>query len=197
MKMMLCRVEDEKSVQEQSLRSLTKSRKHYQARAEVLQQQLVEATHAHADFVSQTQLKPNRNITTFGGYSLALRRNIAHVSQKAVAAIVTKDTAATNEVLDKKSVGTYEHRLALAKTLRSIEIYGDASPLDLEVAPADDCRVEVHEYKGDATNQEAIERSKVHVSMITSSKFDAGSLRGCHIWVSRLASLGCTRVRLR
>eukprot|EP00959_Pyramimonas_sp_CCMP1952_P463534 9485097-Pyramimonas_sp.AAC.1 len=59
---------------------------------------------------------------------------------------------------DKGVVLKYEHRLAAAKAVRANDYYANLKPIDF-------C---VHTIKCDATNSNAIERSKVHVSIVMS-----------------------------
>ena len=91
---------------------------------------------------------------------MAARRNIAHSSAKSVAAMVTMDSATTNEVKDGKTVLVFEHRLALAEQLRSTPTY---------MSVEEEYHIEVHEYEADATHRQAIEKSKVHVSSVGST----------------------------
>ena len=102
--------------------------------------------------IAQHDLRPNRNITIFGGYSLAHRRNMGHCSALVAARMVT-EAAFGGEVKDRKSVLMYEHRLACAKTRKSALMYEDALSADTDVS--------VHSYKADATHQQAVEKSKV------------------------------------
>ena len=57
---------------------------------------------------------------------------------------------------DPKTVMDYEHRAAVAKSLRSKSYYDGGN----------ECELEVHQLKCDATSQEAVEKSKVHLVMI-------------------------------
>jgi hypothetical protein len=158
---------EEKAAQ---MRAAMKSSKHYKQRCEQLIQELKESQLGLTVLQRMSDFKPGRQVTTFGGYSLAFRRNVAHASARATAAMVTAGTAG-GEVHDPKTVILYEHRLAIGKTLRSQGLYQALDECDLAV--------EVHQYKGDGTHQQAIEKSKVHVSSIASSVCTLGSVQQC------------------
>jgi hypothetical protein len=110
--------------------------------------------------------RANRVVGAFAGYSLAARRSIAHASQRSTVAMITHGME--GEVYDHHTVGRWEHRLAAAKTVRSLCNYAGVKP-DLAI-------FEVHGYRADATHQDAVERSKVHVGEITSSSLTREAL---------------------
>lgn len=59
----------------------------------------------------------------------------------------------TNTISDKKSVIMYEHRMSVAKTIRSKMVYAESDEDPIAIA--------VHLYSADATHQQAVEKSKV------------------------------------
>eukprot|EP00959_Pyramimonas_sp_CCMP1952_P385592 8080781-Pyramimonas_sp.AAC.1 len=71
-------------------------------------------------------------------------------------------------VKDPKTVWEYEARAAAAKTIRAISFYEECTKTSREF----------HQIRADATNQEAVEKSKVHASLFRSSYIHAydGSL---------------------
>ena len=130
-----------------------------------------------------------------GGYSLAKKRNIGQVSSDALVRAVAGDEI-NGALRDRHIVTKYEHRLCMAQRLVSKELY-DTNCGRVDVGSARSARVfEAHCLKGDATNQEACDKEKVHVAQVfsciaspseTGTKFEcAKSL--CDLQVSRLGT---------
>eukprot|EP00959_Pyramimonas_sp_CCMP1952_P301973 6319117-Pyramimonas_sp.AAC.1 len=97
---------------------------YYMSRAANLKQQLDDmrdelvATRAMVDFL------PGRSLSVYGGYALALRRNIAHASALATVRMVLGNDETEGPTLKGRSqVVTYEYRLAAAKRIRATEFY--------------------------------------------------------------------------
>ena len=115
-------------------------------------------------------------ISTFGGYSLALKRNMAgHVGAAAAASLVAGDEE-RGGFGDKKVVISFEHKAAAAKRCRSAQCHAAFADslvaVELvhdSIAPVPVSALEVHCFKGDATNQDAIGKEKVHTSLVSSS----------------------------
>ena len=57
----------------------------------------------------------------------------------------------------------------MAKILRSRMFYGSAAELQGQLAQQAAELIEVHQFKGDSTHQQAVEKSKVHTSLVSSS----------------------------
>ena len=141
-----------------TLVSERKSKSYWQRKCDELRTQLVQRKEELQQLQQLTTFRHHRNVTTYGGYSLASRRNIAHAGRESTAEMVTSDMGG-RAVTDPKTISLFEHRLAAAKTVRSKDVYAQASVTSL---------FEVHGYAADATHHEAIERNKVHVSSISS-----------------------------
>jgi hypothetical protein len=71
-----------------------------------------------ADLLSLVNFRPNRNITIYGGYTMALRRNIGHVGAAAALSMVTGDDV-HGDLRSKKIVYRYEHRVAIGMAVLS------------------------------------------------------------------------------
>ena len=122
-------------------------------------------------------------MSVLGGYHLANRRNIGHSGAAAAAQMITCDNLHGNFTAGRIVID-YEHRIALAKHLRCSRFHlenasgaADAAELAQPLQPLPPCPgpidfIDVHEYKGDGTNQDAIEKHKVHVSIVNSSYCD-------------------------
>eukprot|EP00959_Pyramimonas_sp_CCMP1952_P170327 3558866-Pyramimonas_sp.AAC.1 len=139
------------------LRLANRMKSIWRAKAEQARQDTSEVKSQLAETLKKINFRPNREITTYGGYSLARARNVSHTSAAATACMVAGDPL-KGGLHDKAVVLKYEHRLAAAKTIRSMDFYENLEPTDL-------C---MHTIKCDATNSNAIERSKVHVSIVMS-----------------------------
>ena len=101
--------------------------------------------------------RPGRHISSYGGYCLALKRAIGHASARATALIAAGDEE-RGGVKDARTVMQFEHRAATAKTLQVKHKQADVAEWELQTV----------QLKCDATNQEAVEKRKVHISFVTS-----------------------------
>eukprot|EP00959_Pyramimonas_sp_CCMP1952_P438377 9177580-Pyramimonas_sp.AAC.1 len=86
-------------------------------KAEGLEVDLYEANQEIVALKAQATFRPGRNVTTYGGYCLAVRRNVGHASAAATALMVTGE--GEGGVKDKNTVVSYEHRAAAGKVIRS------------------------------------------------------------------------------
>ena len=102
----------------------------------------------------------NCHVTPFSGYTLAIRRNCGHSSAAVTCAMVACGELGGN-VTDRRTVWVYEHRLACAKRVRSSAMYQSCFNNTSDIC-------EVHRIASDATHHEAVQRKKVHMSLITS-----------------------------
>ena len=171
----------------EQLRRTQRSRRYWMERAEATQVALEDMCADYGALKATTDFRPSRCITTVGGYTLAIRRNIAHASAKATAEMVTGTDAAPGSggrVQDPHTVVSYEHRASIAKALRSRDFY--SRPTAEEAAN----QVEVHLLKCDGTHSQAIEKSKVHVSAVHSSVFNIAAVGESCPEHSILESLG-------
>ena len=103
-------------------------------------------------------LETSRCLAFWKGYTLALRRNLSHVGARVAAEMIAGGDDQGN-LRDKKVVLVYEHRAAMAKRIRNKHIIAEALGEGAEVWM-------VVNYRGDGTQQEAIDKEKVHNSII-------------------------------
>ncbi|CAK0876362.1 unnamed protein product, partial [Prorocentrum cordatum] len=139
-----------------TLASMTTSRDHYAARAAQIGAQLVEQEGQSRALHDLVCWRPRRNVTPFGGYNLALRRNRGHAGAGAAALMIACDSV-RGHITDYKTVVTYEYRAHIVKRLRSFEFHRETAS----------CCLQVHLIQSDGTNHEAVQREKVHTSLIT------------------------------
>ncbi len=144
----------------------------------------------------QGAFKPgSRYLSIQGGFTLALRRNIAHAGAVATARMLTGE--GRGAVSSKNPVVAFEYKAAVAKTLRSIhfhslpltdavDVAGDSANLAVECG--------FHLVKMDATNSEAIGRSKVHVAVVTSLRSNLGCVAGDSPFDPLLLSSQCSQL---
>lgn len=144
----------------------------------------------------------NNHISMYGGYALALGRNVSHTGAKSATTMITADRG---EIKRKMAVMTYEHKAAVAKSIRACDFYKAATSIAGEAtsvpgtsdAPSTTsdssggqaeaarssrdaaehisatCRkFNMHCYKGDATHEHAVEKKKIHVSVCSSALCD-------------------------
>ncbi|CAK0813601.1 unnamed protein product, partial [Prorocentrum cordatum] len=146
---------------------------YYITRADGLKQKLDEARDELAATRAMVNFRPRSHPSVFGGYTLGLRRNIAHASALATARMVLgQDEDEPPNQKGRASVVTYEYRLAAAKRTRAEEYYSQCAHDFADT-------LDIHLLKADGTNQEAIDKSKVHVSIVHSACCEyASAVRG-------------------
>ena len=164
LEMLLVQRDQDKQHCDREKSSLTHSRDWYKKRCVSLAANARNLENALVHLHSRVNFRPNRNVTDFGGYSLALSRNIAHASARATALMVAGGPE-RGAVKDAHTVLIYENRVEAAKQIIAREAYA-----------AVDANFEVHCHKCDATGDEPVDRNKVHVSKITSLSIDSDVL---------------------
>ncbi len=169
LQMVLLRTEARSRDLEAMLKKARKALTETRATVRTLRERLQQEQHACSILVAERAFRPGiRNLSLKAGYTLALRRNLAHAAAGVAAKMVMGDKESGGEVAaTQNTVIMYEHKAAAAKRLRSKltlskdRIASDLVPLDNDMILGVIC------YKGDATQQEAIDKEKVHVSLIT------------------------------
>ena len=150
--------------------------RHYKQKAKTLDAQLVGVKTERSQLLAKINFRPGlRHVSCFGGYSLALKRNDAGTSTGAgAAAMLVAGDDFRGGLHDKKVVLKYEHLAACAKRCRSEQLHSDFAEdgclLQEQIANS----FEVFCYRGDATNQEAIDHEKVHTNLIASMMLHHG-----------------------
>ena len=164
LEIMLADGQNDKMVLDREKVVLTRSRNWYKSRCEALVEANKELEQALVQTRAAVNFRPNRLCSTYGGYVLALRRNIAHASARATALMVAGDEV-RGALTDPRTVVSYEHRLEVAKCLRSRAAYASSTPA-----------LEVHCVKCDATDEDSVDKMKVHVSTVDSVSVTLGVL---------------------
>ena len=155
---LLCVEKDEHAADlQEQLRKTSQSRQFFISRCQRLKDENLMLVQHIDDQRARICWRPGRHITMFGGYNLALRRNLSNAGAGVVATMVAGDEE-RGSVSDPKTVVAYEHRANAAKGVRAQSLY----------EAMDNCGCEAILLKCDATNEDCIERRKVHVSLITS-----------------------------
>ena len=140
------------------LKAAQRMARYYKGKSSTLQGQLVQVRQESQQLVAKINVRPgSRNVSTFGGYSLAIKRNAAgHVGAAAAAQLVAGDDF-RGGLHDKNIVLKYEHRAACAKRCRAFQECAEFID-NIDFGKEDiDISFEVFSYKRDATNQEATE----------------------------------------
>jgi hypothetical protein len=154
-------------------------------RADQAENKLVEVRADAGSILSYAQVRKGlRKVCPFGGYTLALRRNKSGNASRQAAIDMMAGTDVQGGLKDGHVIARYEHFAAAAQRCMASDHHTDidASVADALVSvdlhiptepaerPSQYIVVAVHavQFKGDATNQEAIGKSKVHLSTLSS-----------------------------
>ncbi len=116
----------------------------------------------------QLNMRPgNRNVSLLGGYLLAWKRNLSHTSAAALVSTLGGE-AERGGLKSKDVVIRFEHWARSCQRFASQHFYATMLQQSLEAPVVPDAMrfVEVHAYMGDATNEEAVQKSKVHVAFV-------------------------------
>eukprot|EP00959_Pyramimonas_sp_CCMP1952_P452505 9466696-Pyramimonas_sp.AAC.1 len=102
-------------------KKLSASRNHYRKRSERLEQ-LVSSQGVLIDSMTEKLvLRPGkRNVSVYGGYTMALKRNLGHTSSSAIVQVVGGDSW-SGGLKDKNIATRFEHRCCHAQRLLSEE----------------------------------------------------------------------------
>ena len=161
------------------LQRAQKQARYYKSKAIVAFQKARDVERKNQELLARLNFRPGlRHISTFGGYTLALKRNLAgvNVSGAACASLVAGDDE-RGSFGDKKVVLVWEHKAAAAKRCRSAQTHAAFLDSAHDLAPIADLAHDQHRspsafeiycIKADGTNQEAIGKEKVHTSLISS-----------------------------
>ena len=112
---------------------------------------------------------------------MALKRNLrGQCSATAVVAILGGDDY-QGGLKSSKVVTRYEHYLRAAQMIQAHQSYEDfeSSVVGSSVVVGDQVldSIEVHVYMGDATNDELVQKKKVHVGFVFSAQAEAADLK--------------------
>ena len=147
--------------------------RHYKRRCDVMVLREAEAKRRCSDLVMQPNFRPGlRNISLYGGYTLAIRRNYSHVGAK-IAAEMLAGSEVQGDLHDKKVVLLYEHKAAEAKRVRNRLAIADATATS---SAEGSCSWEIYSCRGDGTQQEAIGKEKIHNCLISSAVVNVNEL---------------------
>jgi len=171
--------------------SMARSRSYYKNKCIVLENSKGELQDKLVALESKINYRPGlRNISLYGGYLLAVKRNIGNTGSKSLVAIVAGDEL-NGAFKDAKLVTRFEHRACWGQRLRSKQIYADhdaelqaALPGDLELARLVDSlhhepmSIQFVQYVGDASNVDAVQKEKVHVGQVACMTVPVAELLG-------------------
>ena len=114
-------------------------------------------------------------VSVEGGYSLAIKRNWGHASAKDTVRMLAAEPY-QGALKHKDVVLRYEMRAAMAQQALMRSFYHEH--YDEMVARGNEMAVEVHLYRGDATNQDAVQRMPVQTSELASVLVSSEALHG-------------------
>ncbi|CAK0842788.1 unnamed protein product, partial [Prorocentrum cordatum] len=159
LQMMLSRRDRELEAMKAECADLQRSRAYDMNRTQEWLQVTKDMTHEYHRLRDQLDFRPGaKNMSPFGGYTIALGRNAGHASASSALAMLagSEDRGGFRSY---NSVVRYEHRAALGQKILLKICYDEFQ------ASAD---MEVHCFKFDATNSEALEKTKIHTQLLTS-----------------------------
>ena len=146
-----------------------KSRTHFEARCAKLSATVAELKKDNEDLVALVNYRPGRNVSTAGGYNLAISRNRGHLGAGlAMVLMAGAEHQGGLKATSKQTVIINEHRVAVGILLRSRRYYEAALSIDAAGRLQDDFTFEVHCFKGDGTKQDMVDKHKLHVSLLGS-----------------------------
>jgi hypothetical protein len=173
---------------------LNDNRQYYKTRTEDLEIRLDLVTEAHNHLFERANLRPGlRNISHIGGYSAALKSSVGYASSEATVLMVLGDPH-VGQFTSKNIVTNYQHKAANAQRVRSKKIFEwierevSATPQDALVTVVNDTfsleswevsSYEVYGVSCDASNTEALDKSSVHVALVSISAIGRASLAEC------------------
>ena len=138
-----------------------RSNDHYMTRCNDLKQQLAQRDAKHSELVAITNFRPGkRNISLYGGYTLALNRSTGHASTNTAISMMA-GMEHQGAFKDRHVVEKFEHRACVAQRVLSRNHFKNACERLLDAALEGVTRCQMILYKGDATNSAAIGLHKV------------------------------------
>ena len=153
----LCRRDQEISDLLDERRQLVQNRNHFQRRADGLKAQLVQSRRELDALVAQVKFRPGlRNVSSFGGYTMALKRNVGHTSASAAIQMLGGDQI-NGGFVDPKIVWAFEHKTCIAQRISSALDFESMAEVQTSSA---EC-VEVFGFLGDATHQDFLVHLRV------------------------------------
>ena len=132
-----------------------------------------EAAAAQQELVEQICYRPGlRNISKFGGYNLAIKRNIGHASCESATAMVAGD-AINGGFSDKNIILRFEQNAERCQRLRSAQFFADVGATICATSPVEGIEAG-HKYynilavgiSSDASNQSAVDKSKILATIV-------------------------------
>ncbi len=150
-------VEDGLAATRRELERALRSRAHYVERCDVVVQQVEQAVKDSDALRQRNNFRPGRHVTQHGGYTLALARNEGHAGGVTTAQMVSANDLHDNAA-DRRIVWQNEHRAVACVRAAAHE----------KQAEADTCEVDGILATCDGTSQDAIQKRKVHTSLVSS-----------------------------
>ena len=172
-KLMLVRLEDESGAKDACINALRAQARKHKEKADKLEMQLVETKEELSQLQLHTQYRSGAKfskVTTFGGYHLAAKSTIGTAGARATAEIAGGDAEQGN-LRDPHTVILYEHRMAVAIRLKAAE--------ERDAYVSQGILFEAIEIKCDSTHQSAIDKEKVHASVIGVSSISSEDFNAC------------------
>ena len=166
LKWMILRREDELQLQKGLVRQMYLRVYKEQTKSERLAAFLLNSKARHEDLLRLVQFRAGAGkwCSEWGGYSVAMKRAKGLASARTTLAMVAGDDH-QGKLQNEHIVSRYESRLSAAKVLQAKHDYDEAEVL-----------LEFVQGEFDATQQEAVGREKMHVSLWTTSRVSINSI---------------------
>ncbi len=142
------------------LRAVQKSRAYFKGKSEHQQVVIDSLMKAYEDLSKRVNFRVGntRCVSPWAGYTLALKRNIGHTGAYAAVAMIAGDSV-HGSLKHKCHVVAYKKRAACVARLECEDEYNYMTEWTC---------IEVHSHRFDATNSDAIQKSKVHAQLVQS-----------------------------
>ena len=161
LRMHLLKLEDDLDVEKENKRSLQVKVWKVARDKERLPDKFEELQEEHSSLISLTKMRKSEgsHVHVLAGYCMPLKKSKCNAALETTVSMLGSDKH-QGIVKDLHTVAKYEHRSSLAKAVRSMQFHEDA---------VDISNLDFFESAFDGTQQGAIRREKVHMSIFTSS----------------------------
>ena len=145
-----------------------------------------ETSAEHHELMEQLCYRPGlRNISNFGGYNLALKRNIGHTSCEAATAMVAGD-AINGGFTSKNIILRFEQNAEKCQRIRSSHFFADVEASICATSPVEEIEAGHKSYNilaigisSDASNQSAVDKAKILATIVRTWSTSSSVIQEC------------------
>ncbi len=149
------------------VKKMTKSRDHFENQCSKLRGIIVQKNAALERLESAINYRPGkRNVSSVGGFELAIRRKFGHASALVAVKMIAGD-AAHGGLKDPRSVNKCEHKACVAQRIQDKAHDDDFKEASELIDPGSRfMHISAFSVRADGTSQNAVDKAKIHVSLI-------------------------------